>query len=59
MGIGKPKQGAKDTVDAKEKIFRQRVKDSLGMLIGTGTKGGTAGTTGMLCLEIFYFEFCM
>ena len=59
MGIGKPKQGAKDTVDAKEKIFRQRVKDSLGMLIGTGTKGGTAGTTGMLGLQTIYFEFCM
>ena len=59
MGIGKPKQGAKDTVDAKEKIFRQRVKNSLGMLIGTGTKGGTAGTTGMLDLKTIYFELCM
>ena len=47
MGIGKNKMGAKPTVDLEEKQFRERVKDAVGMLIGTGSKGGTGGSTGM------------
>ena len=57
MGIGKNKAGAKPALDQAEKDFKERVKDpdtGIGMLIGSGSKGGTAGGTGNYKCPIIY-----